>query len=233
MNEQTRQFLAGVRAEFPLLVGVFPFGMIYGALVLNAGLSKSAAQMMSSIVFAGSAQFVTTQLVHESAPGLVIVLTIAVVNLRHVLYSASLAPYLASLSTRWKTLLAYLLTDEAYAPTILKYERDGVQPFSHWFLFGAGLALWSTWQASTALGIFLGAAIPESWSLDFALPLTFIAMVVPVLKGRPYVAAALSAGTVALIAHNLPFKLGLILAALVGIAVGTVLEGQGARGGSL
>src|SRR3990172_2371905 len=111
MSEQTRNFWAGVRAEFPLLVGVFPFGMIYGALALNAGLSTSAAQMMSSIVFAGSAQFITTQLVHEAAPGLVIVLTIAVVNLRHMLYSASLAPYVASLSTRWKTLVSYLLTD--------------------------------------------------------------------------------------------------------------------------
>ncbi|MBI4762630.1 MAG: AzlC family ABC transporter permease [Chloroflexota bacterium] len=233
-NEKVRHFWAGVRAELPLLVGVFPFGMIYGALALSAGLSKSAAQMMSSIVFAGSSQFVAAQLIHESAPGLVIVLTIAVVNLRHMLYSASLAPYIASLSTRWKTLLAYLLTDEAYAPTILHYERNGVQPFGHWFLLGAGLALWSTWQASTALGIFLGAAIPDSWSLDFALPLTFIAMVVPVLKGRPYIAAALSAGTVALIAHALPFKLGLILAALTGIAVGTVLEGWEARkGGAL
>lgn len=230
-NEKVKHFWAGVRAELPLLVGVFPFGMIYGALALSAGLSKSAAQMMSSIVFAGSSQFVAAQLIHESAPGLVIVLTIAVVNLRHMLYSASLAPYLASLSTRWKTLLAYLLTDEAYAPTILHYERNGVQPFGHWFLLGAGLALWSTWQASTALGIFLGAAIPASWSLDFALPLTFIAMVVPVLKGRPYIAAALSAGIVALIAHALPFKLGLILAALTGIAVGTALEAQAARSG--
>jgi 4-azaleucine resistance transporter AzlC len=209
------------------LIGVFPFGMIYGALALNAGLAKSASQMMSSIVFAGSSQFVTTQLVHESAPGFVIVLTIAVVNLRHMLYSASLAPYLASVSTRWKLLLSYLLTDEAYAPTIIKYEREGIQPFSHWFLFGAGLALWSTWQVSTALGIFLGTAIPESWSLDFTLPLTFIAMVVPVLKGRPYIAAALSAGVVALVAYSLPFKLGLILAALVGIFVGTILEEKG------
>ncbi|HSM70462.1 MAG TPA: AzlC family ABC transporter permease [Anaerolineales bacterium] len=224
MSEQTKQFWAGVRAEFPLLVGVFPFGMIYGALALNAGLSPSASQMMSSIVFAGSAQFVTAQLVHDAAPGFVIVLTIAVVNLRHVLYSASLAPYLASVSTRWKTLLAYLLTDEAYAPTIIKYEREGVQPFSHWFLFGAGLSLWTTWQISTALGIFLGTAIPASWSLDFALPLTFIAMVVPVLKGRPYIAAALSAGVTALAAYSLPYKLGLILAALVGIIVGTYLE---------
>ncbi len=224
MSEKTKEFWAGVRAEIPILVGGFPFGMIYGALALNAGLSTFASQMMSSIVFAGSAQYVTAQLVHDAAPGLVIVLTIAVVNLRHVLYSASLAPYLASLPTRWKMLLSYLLTDEAYAPTIIKYERDGVSPFSHWFLLGAGLVLWSEWQVSTALGIFLGTAIPESWSLDFALPLTFIAMVVPSLKNRPAIAAALSAGVVALLAYSLPYKLGLILAALVGIVVGTLLE---------
>jgi 4-azaleucine resistance transporter AzlC len=215
-----------VRAELPLLIGVFPFGMIYGALALDSGLSKPVSQMMSSIVFAGSSQLVTTQLVHESAPWFVMVLTIAVVNLRHVLYSASLAPYLASLSTRWKILLSYLLTDEAYAPSIMKYEAEGVKPFSHWFLFGTGLSLWTTWQISTAVGIFLGTAIPESWSLDFALPLTFIAMVVPVLKNRPAVASALSAGMVALIASPLPYRLGLILAAVVGIMVGTYLEGR-------
>ena len=226
MSEQAKNFWAGVRAEFPLLVGVFPFGMIYGALALNAGLSKPTAQMMSSIVFAGSSQFVTTQLVHDAAPGFVIVLTIAVVNLRHMLYSASLAPYLASLSTPWKTLLSYLLTDEAYAPSVVKYEKEGVTTFGHWFLLGAGFSLWFIWQVSTALGIFLGTAIPESWSLDFALPLTFIAMVVPVLKNRPAIAAAFSAGVVALVAYALPFKLGLILAALVGIVVGTFLEGQ-------
>ena len=224
MNQQIQNFLAGIRAEIPLLIGVFPFGMIYGALALNAGLSTAAAQMMSSIVFAGSAQFITTQLVHEAAPGFVIVLTIAVVNLRHMLYSASLAPYLASLPTRWKVLLSYLLTDEAYAPTILHYEKEGTTPYAHWFLLGAGCSLWSTWQVSTALGIFLGTAIPESWSLDFALPLTFIAMVVPVLKNQPAIAAALSAGVVALVAFSLPYKLGLILAALVGILVGTILE---------
>lgn len=224
MKEQMQNFWAGVRAEIPLLIGVFPFGLIYGALALNAGLSKLASQMMSSIVFAGSAQFITTQLVREAAPGLVIVLTIAVVNLRHMLYSASLAPYLASLSTRWKILLSYLLTDEAYAPTIIRYEKDGARPLGHWFLLGAGISLWSTWQLSTAIGIFLGTALPDSWSLDFALPLTFIAMVMPVLKNRPAIAAALSAGMVALIAYSLPYKLGLILAALVGIGIGTLLE---------
>lgn len=226
MSDAKKAFWDGVRAEFPLLIGVFPFGMIYGALAINAGLSAFSSQMMSSVVFAGSAQFVTTQLVHDAAPGFVIVLTIGVINLRHVLYSASLAPYLKNLSLKWKTLLSYLLTDEAYAPTVLKYEEQGVRPGSHLFLLGAGFSLWFTWQVSTALGIFLGAEMPENWPLEFALPLTFIAMVVPVLKKQPMIAAALSAGVVALLAYNLPFKLGLILAALIGIAVGTILEGK-------
>lgn len=225
MNEQAKHFWAGVRAEVPLLIGVFPFGLIYGALALNAGVPTAAAQAMSSIVFAGSAQFITAQLVHESTPGFVIVLTIAVVNLRHMLYSASLAPYVASLPTRWKVLLSYLLTDEAYAPTIIHYENEGITRSAHWFWLGAGLSLWLIWQISTALGIFLGAAIPESWSLDFALPLTFIAMVVPVLKNRPAISAAIAAGVVALIGFSLPYRLGLILAALVGILIGIILEG--------
>lgn len=226
MTEQSKHFWEGTKAEVPLLIGVFPFGLIYGALALDAGLTPTAAQAMSSIVFAGSSQFVASQLLREATPGFVIVLTIAVVNLRHMLYSASLAPYVAALSPRWKVLLSYLLTDEAYAPTILRYERTGITPYAHWFWLGAGLALWVTWQISTALGILLGAAIPESWSLDFALPLTFIAMIVPALRNRPAIAAALSAGAVAVLAIPLPYQLGLILAALVGIMVGTLLEGR-------
>ena len=226
MSEARKNFIEGVRAEVPILIGVFPFGLIYGALAINSGLSTTAAQLMSSIVFAGSAQFITAQLFKEGVPALVMILTIAVVNLRHMLYSASLAPYLKDLSIRWKVLLSYLLTDEAYAPSILHYEKEGLVHYKHWFLFGAGISLWLNWQASTAIGVFLGASIPENLSLDFALPLTFIAMIVPVMKKQPVVAAALSAGATALLAYSLPYKLGLILAALVGILVGTLLEGR-------
>jgi 4-azaleucine resistance transporter AzlC len=233
MSEARKTFWDGVRAEFPILIGVFPFGMIYGALALNSGLSKLSSQMMSSIIFAGSAQFVTAQLVHDAAPALVIIFTIAVVNLRHMLYSASLAPYLKDLTSKWKVLLSYLLTDEAYAPSIIEYEKTGIKPFSHWFRLGAGFSLWLTWQVSTALGIFLGAAIPAKWPLDFALPLTFIAMVVPALKTSPMVAAAVSAGLVAVLAYSIPFRLGLILAALTGIVVGTILEGRKSPRGTL
>ncbi|MCK6582449.1 MAG: AzlC family ABC transporter permease [Anaerolineales bacterium] len=224
MSEERRNFIEGLRAELPILIGVFPFGMIYGALAVNSGLSTTAAQMMSSIVFAGSAQFVTAQLVSEGAPAFVMILTIAVVNLRHMLYSASLAPYLKDLSLKWKVLLSYLLTDEAYAPSILYYEKEGLAKYKYWFLFGAGISLWLNWQISTAIGVFLGASIPDDLSLDFALPLTFIAMIVPVMKKQPVIAAAVSAGLTALLAYSLPYKLGLILAALVGILVGMLLE---------
>ena len=224
MSTNQKYFWAGVRAELPLLVGVAPFGMIYGVLALNAGLAPAPAQMMSSIVFAGSAQFITAQLIREAVPGLVIVLTIAVVNLRHILYSASIAPYLHTLPVRWKVLLSYLLTDEAYAVTILHYEKQDSVPNGHWFFLGTGLALWTCWQLSTAAGILLGATLPESWPLDFALPITFIALVIPALKDRPAIAASLTAGIISLLAYRLPYKLGLMLAGLMGILVGTWLE---------
>jgi 4-azaleucine resistance transporter AzlC len=226
MNNPQRSFWAGVRAELPLLLGVVPFGMIYGVLALNAGLTPAPAQLMSSIVFAGSAQFITAQLVRDAVPGLVIVLTIAVVNLRHMLYSASVAPYMRALPMRWKVLLSYLLTDEAYAVTILNYEKGEGPPSGHWFFLGAGLTLWSSWQISTAAGILLGTTLPESWPLDFALPITFIALIMPALKDRPAIAASLTAGVVALLANGLPYKLGLMVAGLLGILVGTVLEGR-------
>lgn len=213
-----------MRAELPLVFGVVPFGMIYGVLALNAGLSHAQAQGMSSIIFAGSSQFITTQLVQSSAPGLIIVLTILVVNLRHALYSASLAPHVQRLPLRWKLILSYLLTDEAYAPTISNYEEPGEAAHKHWFFLGAGLTLWTGWQLSTAAGITLGTVVPESWSLDFTLALTFIALVVPRLRDRPSLASALIAGAVALVGFFLPYKLGILAAALSGILAGTLLE---------
>jgi len=226
MINKQKYFWAGVRAELPLLLGVAPFGMIYGVLALSAGLPPAPAQMMSSIVFAGSAQFITAQLIRDAVPGFVIVLTIAVVNLRHMLYSASIAPYVRSLPVGWKVVLSYLLTDEAYAVTILHYEKEETNPSGHWFFLGAGLTLWTSWQLSTAAGILLGTTLPESWPLDFALPITFIALIMPTLKDRPAIAASLSAGAVALLAYGLPYKLGLMLAGLLGILLGTWLEGR-------
>jgi 4-azaleucine resistance transporter AzlC len=227
-----RAFFSGVRDELPILLGVIPFGMIYGVLAMSAHLPVAVAQAMSWVVFAGSSQFIAASL-FGSTPAFVIVLTIFVVNLRHALYSASIAPYLKGLSRGWKALLAYLLTDEAYAVGITNYQKQTNLTHQHWYLLGAGLALWTSWQASTAAGIFLGAQVPAGWSLDFTLALTFIALVVPNLKDLPGAAAALSAGLTALAAHDLPYKLGLIAAAAVGILVGSWLESKRSSAESL
>jgi 4-azaleucine resistance transporter AzlC len=220
------EFLAGMRAELPILLGDLPFGMFYGVLALQAGLSPALALAMSSIVFAGSSQFIGMQLMAQGASGFVIVATTFVVNLRHALYSASVAPFIRHLPMRWKILLAYLLTDEAYAVTITRFTQpDSSSALNkHWYYFGAGITLWSSWQISTAIGIFVGQLIPESWSLDFTLALTFIALVVPNLKDRAGVAAAVSAGIMATFSYTWPYKLGLFAAALTGIVVGMLVE---------
>ena len=222
------QFLAGVRGILPILTGTVPFGMVYGVAAIQAGIPAGLAQAMSAIIFAGSAQFVTTQLIAAGAPGLVLLLTGFVVNLRHMLYSASVAPYLRGASGRWKALLAYLLTDEAYAVAILHF-RSAEQPHRRWFLFGAGLTLWAGWQLSSAAGIFLGAQIPEGWGLDFTITLTFIALLVPALRDRAGIGATLVAGLAAVLALGFPLKLGLLLAAGAGLVAGLALDRRARR----
>ncbi len=214
------ELLRGVRAELPILLGVAPFGMIYGVLAASAGLPTLDAQAMSAVVFAGSSQFMLVQLFELGTPAIMMILTGFVINLRHALYSASIAPYTRHLSLLWKVVLSYLLTDEAYAVAIMRYRDDEAITRKHWFFLGAGLALWICWQISTAAGLFLGAQVPPEWGLDLTLALTFIAIAVPAIRDSPSLFSALSAGATALLTWNLPYKLGLIASALVGIGVG-------------
>lgn len=219
------QFLGGVRAEIPIAFGVLPFGIIYGVIALAAGLTPAQAQAMSVIVFAGSAQFIGAELMGLGTPISILWLTTFVVNVRHMLYSVALGPELQHLSRPWRWLLAYLLTDEAYVVTAVHYD-DPKSPrlHRHWYMLGAGLMLWVTWQSSTAVGVYLGTEIPASWGLDFALALTFIGIVVPLLNRRPMIAAAVTAGVIAVVTFSLPYNLGLVLATLAGIGVGVWLE---------
>jgi predicted branched-subunit amino acid permease len=224
-----KAFYLGLRAVMPLLLGVAPFGVIYGVVALQSGIPPLAAMAMSSIVFAGSAQFLLAQLVGAGAPLLLSAGAVGLVNLRHALYSASVAPLLARLPRRWKILLAYLLTDEAYAAAIPHLFGDAAQPRSihaHWILFGSGFGLWAGWQVATLAGVLIGAQLPANLGLDFALPLTFIAIVVPMIASRALLAAALAAGTAAVVLAAMPYKLGLFLAALAGLAVGAAMTRQ-------
>ena len=163
MNRR-QAFSLGLRSVMPLLLGVVPFGVIYGVVALQSGIPPLAAMAMSSIVFAGSAQFLLAQLVGAGAPLLLTAGAVGLVNLRHALYSASVAPILGHLPRRWKILLAYLLTDEAYAaaiPHLLAGKADAPSfAMRHWILFGSGFGLWSGWQLSTLAGVLIGAQLP-------------------------------------------------------------------------
>ncbi len=216
-------FLLGVRALMPMHLGVVPFGVIYGVVALSSGIPPLAAVLMSSIVFAGSAQFLLAQLIAAGAPALLSVGAVGLINLRHALYSASVAPILHALPHRWKMLLAYLLTDEAYAAAIPHLLENPKSPTAHWILFGAGFALWAGWQLATLAGVLIGTQLPADLGLDFALPLTFIAIVVPLIDSRARLVAALVAGTVAVLLAGLPYKTGLFAAALVGLAAGALI----------
>jgi len=212
-----------MRALMPMHLGVAPFGVIYGVVALQSGIPPLAAFLMSSLVFAGSAQFLLAQLVGAGAPALLSVGAVGLINLRHALYSASVAPILHALPRRWKLLLAYLLTDEAYAAAIPHLLEQPKSPVAHWILFGAGFALWAGWQLATLAGVLLGAQLPADLGLDFALPLTFIAIVVPLIDGRARLLAALVAAAAAILLVDLPYKTGLFAATLAGLAAGAFI----------
>lgn len=217
-------FAAGFKAQLPVLLGVAPFAMIFGVTAVSLDLPAVPAMGMSLIVFAGAAQLVAIQLIHSGAPLLVILTSTFFINLRFLMYSASLAPYLKEASLPRKSWLAYLLTDQAYAISVTHFTENPDAPHKQFFYMGAGVALAVTWQISTAVGIFLGAQVPASWSLDFAVPLTFLALVFPALKDWPAALAAVSAGVTAVLAADLPYNMGLIIAALTGIFIGYLAE---------
>lgn len=226
MTGRRQSFTDGFLAMVPIVPAVVPFGIICGLTAMATGLSAAQALALSATVFAGASQLATLQLVVEGAVPVIIVLTALVVNLRFAMYSASLAPHLYHLGPGWRWPLAYFLVDQNYAFTIMRYQRaeDGYDPLGHWYFLGGGVALWVTWQAASAVGIFMGGGVPRDWSLDFAIPLLFMALLFQSIRHRPHIVAALTGGTVAALAAPLPYNLGLVLGALTGIAAGVSLE---------
>ncbi len=226
-STRSGEFWAGARAVLPLVLSAIPFGILYGALAIEAKLSPAAAIGMSMFVFAGSSQFVGAGLVRDLAPIPVIVLTTFIVNLRHALYSATLSPYLKHLGQKWLLPLGFLLTDEAFAVTISRFEgENGASPHRHWYMFGAELAMYINWQVCTIIGVLAGSLMGDTagLGLDFAMSVTFIGIVVPLIRNRPMVVAAVVAGIVALFTFQMENKVGLMLSAAAGIAAGYISE---------
>ncbi|MCU0812621.1 MAG: AzlC family ABC transporter permease [Thiobacillaceae bacterium] len=217
-----QEFLSGMRDTLPLLLGALPFGLIYGAVAATSGLSFAAAIAMSALVFAGSSQFIAIGLVAAQTPVAIIVLTTLIVNLRHMLYSATLLPYLKDLPQRWRIPLAFWLTDETFAVAVHRFQRNDSSPCKHWYQLGSSIAMYLNWQLWCFLGLVLGNRIPDAqnWGLDVAMPVTFIGMIIPFVKTLPVALCVLTAGAASLLTLALPYKLGILVSAFAGIAAG-------------
>lgn len=223
------EFFAGCRDIAPVLVGTIPFGFVAGVAPVGAGMTPGESIALSMMAFSGIAQLVVAQLVAVDSP---IALTLAaamVVSLRFLMYSASLAPYLAHLPARWRALLAYLMTDQGYAMGLQYAERPGSRRLRHFRMLGIGATLYTCWQSAVVAGAVLGAAVPATWSLDFVVTLSFLVLLVPLLRRRADLVAATVAGAVALVAAGLPYRLSIVVASLFGIAAGLAWEWRSRR----
>lgn len=220
------EFINGAKDTIPMIVGAIPFGIIFGALGVTGGLSPMAVMGMSLLVFAGSSQFVAAGLIAQGVGIGFIILTTFIVNLRHALYAASLAPYMNRLSQKWLLPLAFWLTDESYAIVINRYPQEDLSPYKHWYHFGSSLAMYLNWQLSTLIGLIAGTQLSgmAEWGLDFAMVVTFIGIVVPLIRNRPMLVCALVAGLVSILANDFPNRSGLIVAAFAGIFAGLIAE---------
>jgi 4-azaleucine resistance transporter AzlC len=213
------------------MVGVVPFGLVAGAAAVGAGLSVVQAAALSVVVFAGASQLAIIELLGRDAALAVVVGTALVINARMVMYSASLAPHFLEEDSRWRALMAYVLTDQAYALSVTRYAEglEGVER-KRWYYLGTAFPLWVVWQLCTVAGALAGTQVPAWLPLEFAVPLTFLALLVPAVQGRPTLAAALVGGGVATLGASLPFNLGLLVGAVAGVVAGTLLaERVGSR----
>jgi len=213
----------------PVLLGAVPFAFVAGVAATAAGMTPAQGIALSALSFSGIAQLIASQLIAVHSPVVVTVAAAFVVSLRFLMYSASMAPHVAHLDWRWRVLLSFLMTDQSFAASVRHYADAGDTRHRHWFFLGAALTLYTFWQASVVAGVLAGAQVPARWSLDFAVVLTFIALLVPAVRTRPDLAAAVVAAALSLAAAGLPYRLALVVASIGGIGVGLAIESRGRR----
>jgi predicted branched-subunit amino acid permease len=227
----------GVRDAAPILLGLAPFGLVAGATAVDAGLSPLQAAGLSVVVFAGASQLAAIELLGDNAELLVVLATGVVINLRMLMYSASIAPHFRSFRARWKAACAYILTDQAYALSVARYTGTDVDLDSaarRQYYLAAGGSLWVVWQVCTLVGIVVGARVPPAWGLEFAVPLVFLSLLVPATTSWPKLVAAAVGGGVAVAGavFAVPLNLGLIAGGAAGVVAGVLADERLSGNGS-
>ena len=223
MDSNLKIFLKGIFDVSPLMIPVVPFGLIFGVLAIDVGFSPLETMGMSLIVFGGASQIVLLQLFSGGASSLVIISSVGAVNSRHLLYGAVVSEHLSDLKLIWKIIISYFLVDQAFAISS-DYLKNKKEKNRYFHLIGSGFTVWIIWQITTFLGIILGAAIPEKLGLSFAVPLTFLAILVNDFRKMTNVIVILISGLVALLGYNyIPYKAYVIVAAFIGLITAMIL----------
>lgn len=219
-------FWAGFRDSAPFMVVAAPFAVLFGVLATEAGLSVFETLAFSVVVIAGAAQFTALSLMEENAPTIIILASALAVNLRMAMYSASITPHLGAVPFWTRAVAAYFLVDQTYAVSIQQYEKspEMTVPQKISYFFGTVTPICPMWYAFTLVGALVGQQIPEAWALDFVIPIAFLALIGPMLRTVAHIAAALTAIVGALALAFVPYSLGLLLAGLLGMAVGAQVE---------
>ncbi len=225
-DTHARAFARGLRAGAPFLLVIGPFGLLFGVTATEAGLNIAQVMGFTVLVIAGASQFAAVQLLVDEAPTVIVLLTALAVNLRMAMYSASLAPHLGAAPIWQRALAAYGLVDQSYALSIAEFERHPAQPVGLKLAYFAGcfLVLAPFWYGCTLIGGIAGAAFPPDYALDFALPITFLALIAPALRSIPHVVAAGVSVMLALLLAGMPYSLGLLVAAAVAMVSGAAVE---------
>lgn len=210
----------------PIVLGYLPFGLIMGTTIARSPIHDAVGWASSPLMFAGASQLAAIELIDAGAGAIVVLATALVINLRHVMYSGGMAPWFRDAPRPFRLGAPYLLADPVYTMSALRFPELPDARARRRYYLTLGLVLFVGWSSMTAGGIVVGAALPEGLGLDLAVPLTFVALLVPAVEDRPTLVAALVGALVALVAHGLPLQLGLLAGAVAGIAAGVVADPQ-------
>tara|TARA_B110000037_G_scaffold87560_1_gene103754 strand:+ start:305 stop:1003 length:699 start_codon:yes stop_codon:yes gene_type:complete len=224
MNDKLKTLSRGIIDVSPLMIPVFPFGIIYGVIGMELGIGAYMTVGLSIIIFGGASQIVLLQLFSGGASSLVTLSSVAAVNSRHLLYGAVLSEYLSKLKITWKIILSYVMVDQAFAVSNTYFKKNKKNKNKHYHLLGAGFTCWTIWQISTVLGIVLGSVVPEELGLSFTISLTFLALLISDFRKFKNIVVMFISGIVATIGFNtIPFKAYIIVAALSALVIASII----------